>query len=264
MITDFVRRRMKSIGKTKREVQLEAKEYLESIEKIPVLTKEEESELFESLASADGDIVRKTIINRIVSGSLHLVVRVARCFINTQVDFLDLVQEGNLRLLALVEKFDKNFNTRFSTYAVPGLYLAMFKLDRVSRRNPSSQSATVELLRSLRDPRPDYLAIAHEMVSLNWARVAYVASLLDRLPESLVNSKHRNIFKRFYRLEGKPRESLNQLAVEYKVTRNATSLACKRIWGLLARYDPKLNSPSFEAELDNISKFEFLLSEHSQ
>lgn len=48
-----------------------------------------------------------------------IVIKIARKWTGRGLDFLDLVQEGNLGLLAAYEKFDPDKGVKFITYAVP-------------------------------------------------------------------------------------------------------------------------------------------------
>ena len=86
--------------------------YLNEIGKIPLLTKEEEVELATRVANGD-EVAKK----KLIESNLRLVVSIARKYINHNVDFLDLIQEGNMGLMKAVEKFDVTKGFKFSTYA---------------------------------------------------------------------------------------------------------------------------------------------------
>ena len=88
--------------------------YMREIGKIPLLSEEEEKDLFKRLV--DGDL---SVKKRIVEANLRLVVSIiAKVFCGEyRMGFLDLVQEGNMGLLRAVEKFDPTLGWRFSTYA---------------------------------------------------------------------------------------------------------------------------------------------------
>ena len=86
--------------------------YLNEIGNIPLLTHEEEMELAERVIQGDEEAAKK-----MVESNLRLVVSIARKYTNRNVDFLDLIQEGNIGLMKAVEKFDPSKGFHFSTYA---------------------------------------------------------------------------------------------------------------------------------------------------
>ena len=86
--------------------------YLQEIEKIPLLTVEEEKDLAKRIKEGDKDAKAKFI-----EANLKIVVSISRKYLNRGLDFLDLIQEGNLGLIKAVEKFDYTKGFRFSTYA---------------------------------------------------------------------------------------------------------------------------------------------------
>lgn len=89
------------------------KMYLKDIGKVPLLTGEEEIELAKRML--DGDVYAK---NKLSESNLRLVVSIAKRYVGrTSMQFLDLIQEGNIGLLKAVEKFDYTKGFRFSTYA---------------------------------------------------------------------------------------------------------------------------------------------------
>lgn len=88
------------------------KVYLKEIGKVPLLTAEEEIDL--AMRIADNDPNAK---KRLVEANLRLVVSIAKRYGGRGMQFLDLIQEGNLGLIKAVEKFDYTKGFKFSTYA---------------------------------------------------------------------------------------------------------------------------------------------------
>ncbi|HIS76651.1 MAG TPA: RNA polymerase sigma factor RpoD [Candidatus Merdivicinus excrementipullorum] len=88
------------------------KVYLKEIGRVPLLTNEEEQELSERMAA--GDISAR---KRLSEANLRLVVSIAKRYVGRGMQFLDLIQEGNLGLIKAVEKFDHTKGFKFSTYA---------------------------------------------------------------------------------------------------------------------------------------------------
>lgn len=116
------------------------RDYLQKIGTIPILTPEEEVELAfrieagvlarEKLDSAEEldsqtkcdlrTLVREgdAAYRRFVQSNLKLVVTVAKRYGGTGVQFMDLIQDGNLGLDRAVKKFDYRQGFKFSTYAM--------------------------------------------------------------------------------------------------------------------------------------------------
>jgi RNA polymerase primary sigma factor len=85
--------------------------YLGEISRIPLLSRDEESELAKRVAAGD-EAARK----RMVESNLRLVVMLARRYQGRGLPLPDLIAEGNLGLIRAVEKFRWDRGTRFSTY----------------------------------------------------------------------------------------------------------------------------------------------------
>ena len=88
------------------------KVYLKEIGRVPLLTPEEETAL--AMRIIDGDDAAK---KRLSEANLRLVVSIAKRYVGRGMQFLDLIQEGNLGLIKAVEKFDYTKGFKFSTYA---------------------------------------------------------------------------------------------------------------------------------------------------
>lgn len=89
-----------------------SKLYINELSSCQVLTREEEYELCERIKKGDEEAKQK-----LIKHNLRLVVAVAKHYTGRNVDFLDLVQEGNMGLMKAIEKFDHTKGFKFSTYA---------------------------------------------------------------------------------------------------------------------------------------------------
>ena len=88
------------------------KMYLKEIGNVELLTQDQEKELAERIAQGD-----KEAKDELTRANLRLVVSIAKHYVGRGLQFLDLIQEGNLGLIKAVEKFDYSKGFKFSTYA---------------------------------------------------------------------------------------------------------------------------------------------------
>lgn len=88
------------------------KVYLKEIGRVPLLSMEEEMVLAEKIKNGDEKAKK-----RLSEANLRLVVSIAKRYLGRGMQFLDLIQEGNLGLIKAVEKFDYTKGFKFSTYA---------------------------------------------------------------------------------------------------------------------------------------------------
>jgi len=87
--------------------------YLREINKIPLLTREEEVELAQKAKQGDKDAKEK-----LIKANLRFVVNVAKKYQNQGLTLSDLISEGNLGLITAVDKFDVEKGYHFISYAV--------------------------------------------------------------------------------------------------------------------------------------------------
>jgi RNA polymerase primary sigma factor len=139
--------------------------YLREIGKVPLLTAEEEVALAKRIEH--GDLEAK---QHLTQANLRLVVSIARRYAGRGMQFLDLIQEGNLGLIRAVEKFDYRRGFKFSTYATWWIRQAITRAIADQARTiriPVHMVETInklirvqrQLLQDLgREPEPDEIA----------------------------------------------------------------------------------------------------------
>ena len=91
------------------------KVYLKEIGRVPLLSPDEERQL--ALDIQEGGYKGERAKQRLSEANLRLVVSIAKRYVGRGMQFLDLIQEGNLGLIKAVEKFDHTKGFKFSTYA---------------------------------------------------------------------------------------------------------------------------------------------------
>jgi len=159
--------------------------YLKEIQRYPLLERDEERALWEAMREGD-ETARRSLIH----AYLRLVVSIARAYRNRGVEFLDLVEEGNLGLITAVDRYDVERGIHFSTYATWWIRQAL-------ARGVANQSRTVRIpihvLQMMRRfiatqrrletelrRKPDLATIAQEM-GLPLARIARLETLVQSI-----------------------------------------------------------------------------------
>lgn len=148
--------------------EIDIKEYLLQINKIPLLSAEEEVEL--TLRIREGD---KEARDNMIKANLRLVVSIAKNYIGRGLPLADLIAEGNVGLLKAVEKFDPSKKCRVSTYAtwwikqsikrslvetVKTIRIPSYMLDLVAKYKKKAKEMTSE-----NGEEPDKEEIAQEL-----------------------------------------------------------------------------------------------------
>ncbi len=144
--------------------------YLKEIGKVPLLSSEEEIELAKRMELGDGEAKKK-----LAEANLRLVVSIAKRYVGRGMQFLDLIQEGNLGLIKAVEKFEYRKGYKFSTYATWWIRQAITRAIADQARTiriPVHMVETInrlvrtqrQLLQTLgREPSPEEVAKAMEL-----------------------------------------------------------------------------------------------------
>jgi len=107
--------------------------YLNQIGQFDVLTREEERKLFQRMEQGD-----ESARERLIACNLRFVVKVAAQFRGRGMPLSDLIQEGNVGLLEVLDKFDWRKGFRFSTYAA-------FWIRQAIQRSMQRTGSTVRL-----------------------------------------------------------------------------------------------------------------------
>ncbi|MDT4762946.1 RNA polymerase sigma factor RpoD/SigA [Sphaerochaeta sp. PS] len=116
--------------------------YLKEINRIPLLTKEEEFSLAKRVVDGD-EFARK----RMIESNLRFVVNVAKKYQNQGLPLMDLINEGNIGLMTALEKFDPDKGYHFISYAVWWIRQSIMKaINEKSRAVRLPLNRTNELL----------------------------------------------------------------------------------------------------------------------
>ncbi|PKL15152.1 MAG: RNA polymerase subunit sigma [Spirochaetae bacterium HGW-Spirochaetae-6] len=126
--------------------------YLKEIDKINLLSREEEVDL--SKRAAEGDEIAK---NKLIQANLRFVVNIAKKYQKRGLPLIDLISEGNLGLITAAEKFDYTRGYHFISYAVwwikQSILKALSEKTRLIRLplNRANQLMQIERLRKESD-----------------------------------------------------------------------------------------------------------------
>jgi RNA polymerase primary sigma factor len=133
--------------------------YLKAISRIPLLTRDEESEL--AMRVRRGDLTAK---ERMVRANLRLVISIARRYQGMGIPLADLIGEGNLGLIKAVERFRYEKGFRFSTYASKWIRQAITKTLATDSRTVRLPANVIEILRKVRSAEESMLQMKRDEV----------------------------------------------------------------------------------------------------
>jgi len=156
--------------------------YLSEIGYSPLLTAEEE--IHYTRLAQKGDMKGRA---KMIESNLRLVVKIARRYYNRGLEFLDLVEEGNLGLLRAVEKFDPERGFRFSTYAT-------WWIRQTIERAIMNQTRTIRLPIHVVRELNMYLSTARELMKVQEREPSYkdIAEALNKPIENVKDMMELN------------------------------------------------------------------------
>lgn len=139
--------------------------YLKEINRIPLLTREEEIEIAGKAAQGE-----ETAQKRLIEANLRFVVNVAKKYQNQGLPLIDLINEGNIGLMNAIERYDVDKGYHFISYAVwwirQAILKAVYEKSRTIRLPLNRANELIQIqkaqkeLTSLNGEDPDLLEIA--------------------------------------------------------------------------------------------------------
>lgn len=93
--------------------------YIKDIRKLPIVSHERQTQIFERLTSKTLTEDEKNALNEeLILGNLRFVISIAKQYQGQGMDIMDLISEGNIGLIKAAERFDPNSGWVFISYAV--------------------------------------------------------------------------------------------------------------------------------------------------
>ncbi|MBQ9103796.1 MAG: RNA polymerase sigma factor RpoD [Clostridia bacterium] len=220
------------------------KMYLKDIGKVPLLQPQEETELAKRMM--EGDETARKLLSE---ANLRLVVSIAKRYMGRGMQFLDLIQEGNIGLMKAVEKFDYQKGFKFSTYATWWVRQAITRAIADQARTiriPVHMVETInkqirisrKLLQELgREPTPEEIAVE---MGVSEERVREIQKIAQD-PVSLetpIGEEEDSHLSDFIEDEGSaaPAEAVNQTILKEQLTAVLNSLTPREEKVLRLRY----------------------------
>jgi RNA polymerase primary sigma factor len=210
--------------------------YLKEINKVPLLTREEE-QLYARRA-AEGDRIAK---NKLIQANLRFVVNVAKKYQNQGLPLADLISEGNIGLMNAIERFDVSKGYHFISYAVWWIRQAILKAicekSRMIRLplNRANELVQIEKMRkelqsgSMGDPEIHEIAKALDMKEEHVADLINISRDMVSLDTPIYDEKDSSILSDFVEDKGQkaPEESVIDRSLQEDINTVLNTLSGK-------------------------------------
>jgi RNA polymerase primary sigma factor len=210
--------------------------YLKEINKVPLLTREEEQDYARS--AAEGDKIAK---NKLIQANLRFVVNVAKKYQNQGLPLADLISEGNIGLMNAIERFDVSKGYHFISYAVWWIRQAILKAicekSRMIRLplNRANELVQIEKMRkelqsgSKGDPEIHEIAAALDMKEEHVADLINISRDMVSLDTPIYDEKDSSILSDFVEDKGQkaPEESVIDRSLQEDINTVLNTLSGK-------------------------------------
>jgi len=210
--------------------------YLKEINKVPLLTREEEQKY--ARMAAEGNTMAK---NRLIQANLRFVVNVAKKYQNQGLPLADLISEGNIGLMNAIERFDVSKGYHFISYAVWWIRQAILKAicekSRMIRLplNRANELVQIEKMRkelqsgSKGDPEIHEIARALDMKEEHVADLINISRDMVSLDTPIYDEKDSSILSDFVEDKGQkaPEESVIDRSLQEDINTVLNTLSGK-------------------------------------
>jgi RNA polymerase primary sigma factor len=210
--------------------------YLKEINKVPLLTREEEQNY--ARRAADGETLAK---NKLIQANLRFVVNVAKKYQNQGLPLADLISEGNIGLMNAIERFDVSKGYHFISYAVWWIRQAILKAicekSRMIRLplNRANELVQIEKMRkelqsgSKGDPEIHEIAKALDMKEEHVADLINISRDMVSLDTPIYDEKDSSILSDFVEDKGQkaPEESVIDRSLQEDINTVLNTLSGK-------------------------------------
>jgi len=210
--------------------------YLKEINKVPLLTREEEQSYARS--AAEGDTIAK---NKLIQANLRFVVNVAKKYQNQGLPLADLISEGNIGLMNAIERFDVSKGYHFISYAVWWIRQAILKAicekSRMIRLplNRANELVQIEKMRkelqsgSKGDPEIHEIARALDMKEEHVADLINISRDMVSLDTPIYDEKDSSILSDFVEDKGQkaPEDSVIDRSLQEDINTVLNTLSGK-------------------------------------
>jgi RNA polymerase sporulation-specific sigma factor len=202
-------------------------QYLAELSKVKLLTKAEETQLWEDYKLKDSREAR----GRIIESYQPLVYKITSRLTNNEELFFDLIQEGTVGLIEAAECFDLKYEVKFSTYAQHRIRGRM--IDFLRRQRLTQDSLEVALHEE--EFTTLITKIADHQVNIEDEVALKMISNQVNLAISRLNPKEQKIITDLYLLDKEPLVSAQEMNISLSYLYKLQKKALQRLRGMLSK-----------------------------